>query len=309
MNAKHLLKRLYFSPILGEYFITPLYDFVKRCLPDQIYARLKFKYRFGYKLNISNPVTLNEKIQWLKLYDRTSLHTMCADKYAVREYVKNIIGEKYLVPLVFHTSKIEELIPQNLPDYPIILKTNHSSSRYYIIRNKHEVDWDKIRMDFKKWLNENIYYTRKEWQYKNIKPRVVVEKLLMDSEGSIPNDYKFHCFNGEVKIISIDVGRGSNNHIRNWYFPNWERAPFKWSSVFNGNRTDPSVIEFPPPLGLNKMISLSSQLANNFKYVRIDWYNVGAQVFFGEITFHHDGGFQPILPYEWDVKLGSYIDL
>jgi len=307
MTIIQTLKRIYRTTKIGRYILHPFlitFNFFLRFLSDTYYAKIKFQIRLGYKLNLINPQTLNEKIQWFKLNDRTPLHTLCADKYAVRGYIKEKIGEEYLVPLIFKTKNPNDLKPENLPDFPFIIKTSHSSSRYHIIKDKYFVNWKSVRKDFTKWLKENIYYTRREWQYKNIIPRIIVEKLLLDSNNQIPFDYKFHCFNGEVKMVQVDLYRGSNNHCRNWYYPNWETCPFKWSAVINGHITDPIPHYIKPPEKLNKLISFSTSLSKDFRYARIDWYNIDDKIYFSEITFYHDGGFRPILPPKWDMLLG-----
>lgn len=312
MSFENCIKKFYNSSGFGKFIFFPFmgpYKLYLRVLPDDVFAKRRFKKRFGYKLDLSNPKTLNEKIQWLKLYDRTPLHTICADKLAVRDYVKKIVGEEYLIHLILHTNKPDEITPEKLPDYPIIIKANHSSSCYNIVREKNNANWKSIRRECKRWLKENTYYMRKEWQYKDISPCIVIEKLLMNDDGSIPFDYKIHCFHGVPKMIQVDVGRGSGKHYRNWYNTDWTRAPFKWSSVFHGQVTDPSDEEVDRPQRLDDMLDLSSKLSKNFKYSRIDWYCLKDKIYFGEITFHHDGGFRPIYPEEWDLKLGNYLTL
>lgn len=264
----------------------------------------------GYNLDLDNPKTLNEKINWLKLYDRKDLHTIAADKYRVREFIKEVIGEKYLVPLLYQTNDVTKLKPENLPDISFIIKTNHNSSGGAIIRDKSDADWTKIQKRFTKLLKENYFYSSREWQYKNIKPTIIVEKLLSDKNGKIPFDYKIHCFNGKVRMISVDIDRGSENHYRNWYNSSWEREPFRWSSVKEGGKfTDPSKDDIEKPATFDEMIILSEKLSAHFIYVRVDWYDVDGILYFGELTFHHNGGTRPILPKEWDEKLGSQLIL
>ncbi|WP_275316851.1 ATP-grasp fold amidoligase family protein [Tenacibaculum bernardetii] len=263
----------------------------------------------GYRLDLNNVKTLNEKIQWLKLYDRTPLHTICADKVLVRDYVEEKLGSKYLIPIVNTFRYSNEITPEKLPNYPVIIKTNHDSGSYFIIKDKINQNWIFIKEKLSQSLNNNYYYSGREWQYKNIKPLIIIEKLLIDSDGKIPMDYKLHCFSGKVEYISVDIGRGTDNHCRNWYDKNWNRAPFKWSSISGSNKTDPSKKDVEKPTVLNEMIKCSEVLAKDFAYVRVDWYDLDSKLFFGEITFHHDSGFLPIEPYNWDLKLGNLVDL
>ena len=264
----------------------------------------------GKPLNLTNPRTLNEKINWLKLYDRTPLHTLCADKYSVREYVADKIGESYLVPLYFHTKNPDQIVLENIDQLPCIIKTNHDSGGGIFIHKKDNIDWISIQEKLKRRLKKNYYTKSREWQYKNIEPRIIVEKLLQDQHGNIPLDYKLHCFNGLVRMIQVDMGRGTNNHYRNWYNPKWQREPYKWSSPKGiGKFTDPSDDEVPKPNTLEEMIRLSEILSQPFDYVRVDWYDVDDKLYFGELTFHHDGGTKPIIPEEWDFNLGEELKI
>lgn len=295
-----------------KYFIRKVFNYhwiLHSLLPDSFFIQRNFKKSFGYKLNLANPQTLNEKIQWLKLNDRTPLHTLCADKYNVRKFISDTIGKEFLVPLLFQTYQPNNLIPENVPNLPLIIKANHNSGGTIIVYNKNEIDWSKIRKKCETWLNENHYHYTKEWQYKNIRPCIIIEKLLLDSNGNVPADYKLHCINGKVEMISVDQNRGTSKHSRNWYLPDWQRAPFKWSSYYNNRYTDPLYVDIPKPLVLETLIELSHKIAKYFRYVRIDFYVTNDQIYFGEITFHHDGGYRPIEPSEWDKKLGKKLQL
>ncbi|HDZ03947.1 hypothetical protein LCGC14_0132110 [marine sediment metagenome] len=291
-------------------YINKIYEYILPNISTKVLIKFKFFWHFGYSINLRNPKTLNEKINWLKLNDRSQLHTQCSDKFLVRDYIKHKIGEKYLVPLYFQTKLAEEIIPENLPDEPHIIKTNHDSGGGIFVRDKSKIDWSKVQKQLHTRLGINYYPRSREWQYKNIEPRIIVEKLLEDKNGNIPFDYKVHCFNGRVRMISVDMGRGTDQHYRNWYNTDWEREKFKWSSPKeNGKNTDPSDQDLKKPKTLKEMIRLSELLAKPFKYVRIDWYDVDEVLYFGEITFHHDGGFRPILPKTWDITLGSELEL
>jgi len=311
----YYLKFLYHNTVIGHFLMYPIkrfYNiFILWLLPDKIYIKKKFKASFGYNLNLNEPKTLNEKIQWLKLNDRSPLHTLCADKYLVRDYVRRKIGEKYLVPLILQTTYSSQISQNNLPDYPVIIKTNNDSGTHFFIRNKHDpnIDWIELRNKLQKSLKNNYYRKTKEWQYKNIVPRIIVEKLLLDPKGQIPEDYKVHVINHKVEMISVDLGRGTDKHSRNWYNTLWQKAPFKWSSYYNNKYTDPIDVTIKPPRRLRDMIDLSCILAFPFCYARVDWYEVEGNLYFGEITFHHDGGYAPIIPAEWDKIFGDKLKL
>jgi len=311
MKAEGILKKIYHTIGPVKYIFRKLNRFkwwyYENFLSDESFAQKKFKAGMGYDLDIENPVTLNEKINWLMLYDRTPLHTICADKYAVRAHVADKIGEDYLVPLVYHTDDPNTLTADNLPDIPFIIKTNHNSAGLEIVHDKNKVDWPKVQDKFNALLKQNYFPASRQWQYKNIPPRVVVEELLSDGNGNLPEDYKFHCFNGKVKMISVDKDRNTAIHSRTWHDVNWVRQPYSWSNKRKNGAglTDPLNYDLPKPKALDKMISLSEILAQDFDYVRVDWYNIDGKIYFGELTFHHSGGRCPILPAKWDTKFGN----
>lgn len=310
----NFVKKKYESSEVGYQIIGPLLKFRNflsyNLKSDNKILRERFYKNFNRPINFKDPKTLNEKIIWLKLNDRTSLHTTCADKYEVRKYIREKIGDDFLVPLFFQTYDYNDISSDILPNEPVIIKTNHDSGGGIFVYDKEKVDYHKIRQSLRRRLQVNYYQRSKEWQYKNIKPCVIVEKLLQTKEGKIPLDFKLHCLGGKVRMIQVDIGRGTDNHFRNWYSTNWEREPYKWSSPKgNGKFTDPSDEEIQPPESLQKMIELSEVLAKPFAYVRVDWYDVDGQLYFGEMTFHHDGGNQPIIPKEWDAKLGALVPL
>lgn len=310
----NFLKKIYESSDIGYWVIGPFLKFRSylkyNTKSDKKILRKRFYKNFNRNIDFENPKTLNEKIIWLKLNDRTPLHTLCADKYEVRKYIEKKIGGEYLVPLYFQTYDYRDINSEVLPDEPSIIKTNHDSGGGIFVYDKSTANYHKIRQSLRRRLAVNYYQRSKEWQYKNIKPCVIVEKLLQTKEGYIPLDFKLHCLNAKVRMIQVDIGRGTDNHCRNWYNINWEREPYKWSSPKgNGKFTDPSDEDVPKPESLNKMIELSEVLAEPFAYVRVDWYDVDGQLFFGEMTFHHDGGSKPILPEEWDAKLGALVNL
>ncbi|HEA22210.1 MAG TPA: glycosyl transferase [Pricia antarctica] len=311
---KKFFKKIYrSSPIIKNLFLTGLKlrkYYRIHCLSEEAFTKKKFKEGLGYDLDLENPISLNEKINWLILNDRTPLHTLCADKFKVREHISKKIGSQYLVPLVFHTESASDLSNKNIPDYPVIIKTNHNSFGYEIINNKYDINWDPIREKFQKLLKINYYDASKQWQYKNIKPLIIVEKLLKDSDGNIPKDYKLHCFNGLVRMVSVDINRSKPTHSRSWYNKNWKKEPYSWSNKRRtGGFTDPLQEELEKPASFDLMIKLSEKLAQDFDYVRVDWYNLDGKLYFGELTFHHSGGRCPILPKEWDVKLGEELVL
>lgn len=271
-------------------------------LPDSLYIKMIFKKHLGYSLNLREPKTLNEKLQWLKLYYRKPLLTTCADKIAVRDYIKKIIGEQYLIPLVYSTENPEELIEFDFPSYPFIIKANHDSGGYHIVRNKEEMKIKSIVSDAKKWLKSNHYSKSKEWQYKNIKPQIIVEKLLLDKDGKIPNDIKFTCINGRVEMVHVDSNK-EIKHLRNNYTRDFNPLLINWPEEYSRN----DILSTPESYIIAR--DLAEILAKPFPFVRVDFYLMGSKIFFGELTFHPTSGFGRFSPSYYDYKYGSKLKL
>ena len=266
-----------------------------------------YKEIFGRDLNLDNPVTLNEKMQWLKLYNHQDFHTIVADKYAAREWLSDRFGSEYLVPLLFSTTDYRDVRIENIPSIPCIVKANNGCGSYFIVRDKNMVDWNEIQRECRRWLATNYYYASQEWQYKNIKPRIIIEKLLLTKEGRIPNDYKLHFINGELEFIYCSVDREGGNY-RNIYNSDWEPLEFIWiaPSKMRDSIRGP---EIRKPASFEKMVEIGSQIAKEFPYVRVDFYDVDGILYYGEVTLHHGGGFDVFIPQEMDTYYGNKLDL
>ncbi|MCT7621499.1 ATP-grasp fold amidoligase family protein [Aliarcobacter butzleri] len=284
---KNLLKKL-------KYYIR------YKLIPDEKYIKYKFKKRFGYDLPVKNPISINEKIQWLKLNDRTPLHTKCADKYLVREYIAEKIGKEYLVPLVFETTNIKFICKENLPDYPVVIKVNHSRG-VFLIKDKNNINFKKIQKKLKQELSNNFYYRTREWQYKNIKPRIIIEKMLIDNDnGTLPFDYKFWCMNGIVQMVQVDSGE-YGKHVITFFDKFWNLLPFKKNYPVEKNLKKPELFE--------KMVNISEKLSKEFSFVRVDLYTINNKIYFGELTFHPESGFGKFYPEKADIELGNKLRL
>lgn len=285
-----------------------IYRFVKyERFSDEVYLKKMFFKRQGRELNLDNPSSLNEKIQWLKLNDRKPEYSTFADKYEVRSYITMELGDTYLIPLVMETTNPEDLCPEKLPDYPFIVKANHDSGSYLIVKDKQNVDWEKLRVDCRFWLSRNYYKVDREYQYKNIKPRILVEKLLLTTSGRIPFDYKINLINGRVEFIYTSIDREGSNK-RNIYDRNWNPLLFTWAPK-EKDIANLRGAEIKKPACMDEMIRLAEKIGKGFPYIRIDFYDVDGKVYFGEITQHHGGGFDQIRPLEWDYKWGEMVKL
>ncbi|MFC4097906.1 ATP-grasp fold amidoligase family protein [Euzebyella saccharophila] len=293
-------RNLYYNTRLGKILIFPLLKLRNVIIPETILIKTRFKRSLGYSLNLTKPTTYNEKLQWLKVNDRSDLHIKCADKYMVRSYIESNIGKKYLIPLVYQTLDANEITSSILPEYPFIVKTNHDSGGVWVIRDKSKIDLADLKKEWKKNLKKNYDSGKGEWQYKQIQPRLVIEKLLLDKNNEIPSDFKFHCLNGKVAFIQVDLNRATN-HKRNLYDPKWNLLPFtiRYSNGINIER----------PKSLDKMIAIAEKLAKDFICVRVDLYLVMGKIYFGELTFHPGAGFDKFTPMEWDYKFGKMLQL
>jgi hypothetical protein len=309
------LRRVFFEVFYRHFFkeiFKPLYwrlassfaRSVVKFTPTKIYIKRRFKREFGYKLNLSNPKTLNEKIQWKKIFDHRALYVVCSDKYLVRNYVALRVGEKYLIPMHVATTASEEIFVKNLPK-SFIIKSSHASGHVILVKNLHKCDKKEIYLTCKKWLKTNYFKLKKEWQYKYINPRIIIEKYLQDEKGQSPNDYKFHCFYGKVAFIQIDVDRFTA-HKRSYYDASWSKLPFQFCKKKDGYPIFES-LEIQKPSTLAEMISVAEKLSKDFDYVRIDLYEVNGNVYFGEITFSHGSGFEVFFPQEYDKYYGEML--
>lgn len=276
---------------------------------DEAIIKKMFRSSFGREINLQNPITLNEKMSWLKLNVHDPFHTIVADKYKVRKYIADTFGEEYLIPILYQTEDYRDIKPENIPDTNCIMKTTHGCGGHQIFRGntKYEIDYNLLREKFRHNLAVNYYGLTREWQYKNIKPRIIIEKLLETKDGKIPNDYKLHFINGEFQFIYISYDREGIND-RCIYDRNWNRMPFMWVGR-QSYRPTMNTTEVLKPSTFEKMIELGSIVAKRFKLVRVDFYDVDGKLYFGEITLHHGSGGDTFFPEEYDTIYGNKLKL
>ena len=275
---------------------------------DERAVREAYESILGKPLNLDSPVTMNEKLQWLKLYDHNPLYTVLSDKYAAREYIARNVGAEYLVPLLFSTTDYRDIVKDNIPEGHCIVKASHDSGHYEIIRDRDAVDYGRLREKCRHWLSMNYYYVWREWQYKDIRPRrILVERLLETREGKIPNDYKLHFINGEFQFIYVSYDREGIND-RCLYDAGWNRMPFVWVP---GSKYRPGLntSDVPMPSTFFEMLRIGKEIARNMKYVRVDFYDVDGRLYMGEITLSHGSGFDSFFPEEYDRIYGEKLKL
>jgi hypothetical protein len=298
---KGVLKSLYWR--LASFVARSVAKFT----PTKMHIKRRFKREFGYKLNLSNPKTFNEKIQWKKIYDHDSLYTRCADKYLVRDYVAERIGHEFLIPML-HATKDPHTIYDHILPPAVVLKSNNASGQIYFTKDFQREDKEKILKMCKQWLKRDYAREKKEWQYKDIEPRILVEEYLFDEHGNAPLDFRFHCFGGCVEFIQVDRDT-FGNHKRAYFDSDWNKLPFIYCQ-YDGNRPRFGELDFvKKPTQLKQMLDIAQELSTDFDYVRIDLYQPKERVFFGEMTFFDAGGFKHFEPRKWADYYGQKINL
>lgn len=259
-----------------------------------------FEKQLGYSLNLDAPKTFNEKLQWLKVNYRDPIMTECADKVAVRDRITKEIGEGYLIDVYGVYNSVEEIDVSKLPK-EFVLKPNHSSGRVIICKDKNAENWKENFKLLKKWVKENYYYQNGEWVYKDIKPKIICEKLLDDNII----DYKFYCFNGRPEFLYLSQGLGESHKTARMNF-----IDLKWNKTqYQRTDFDEFILLPKKPENFNQMIMISQLLSKRFPFVRVDLFEVEGKIFFSELTFFPGNGMMPFEPIEWDRKLGDMLDL
>ena len=276
---------------------------IRNITPARWYITQRYYECFRNKPDFKNPVTFNEKLQWLKVYNRKPEYTMMADKYAVREYVAKTIGKEYLIPLVGGPWKSFERIDFNsLPD-KFVLKCTHDCASAIVCDGKKDFNISDARKKLSKSLKYNFYYYGREWPYKKILPQIIAEKYISDERGDELKDYKFMCFNGKVKCVFVCSERHSEDGLKVTIFNrDWRELPFE-------RRCPKSSSKIDQPKYLTKMIELSERLAQKNIFIRSDFYEVNDRIYFGEITFFPGSGFENFIPEKYDEILGSWLKL
>lgn len=270
-------------------------------LPDKTYLKAVFKAETGYELDLNHPQTYNEKLQWIKLYDRKPEYVIYADKYKVREHIANTIGADHLIPLIGMYKRAEGIPWQDLPNR-FVLKCNHASGTNIICKNKADLDIASAEKKLNTWLKKNAYWGAREWCYKDIEPCIICEEFIETADGNTPDDYKFMCFNGIPRLIQVHHDR-YGNHTLDYYTPEWKKADLQRIDA----NISTKIVERPEKL--DEMLSIVERLSKDMYYARIDLYYVSGRIYFGEITLYPTGGFSTFTRHEDDLLLGSYIKL
>jgi hypothetical protein len=304
---KQFIKKLYYNTRIGYWIISIpkyFYDLVRYkllpLLPEKMYLRIIFKRHLGYKLDLKNPKTYNEKLQWLKLNDRKFEYTQMVDKYEVRKYVADRIGEKHLIPLLGVWNTFDMINFDKLPD-KFVLKCTHDSGSVYICDYKQKFDIKEVQKKINKALKRNYYYRWKEWPYKNVKPRIIAEQFMVDESGKELKDYKFFCFYGVPELFFVATDRPFDTRF-DFYDMEFNHLPFEQGHPW-------ATKKIVKPKGFNRMVEIAAKLSQNIPHVRVDLYDINGEIYFGELTFTHYSGMVPFKPEIWDKILGDKLKL
>lgn len=276
------------------------HKYIHRLMPAKYYIKVRWYQTMGYELDLKNPKTFNEKLQWLKLYDRNPLYPLLVDKYEVKKWISEKIGAEYVIPTLSVYNSADEIDIDSLPN-EFVLKCTHDSGSTIICKDKSAFDIESAKKKLSDRLRYNYYWNAREWPYYDVKPRIIAEPLLHNVEDEILLDYKYFCFHGKsyFMYISNDASHDARTTFFNMSF---ERLNMRMKAP-NSDITPPKPVHFI------EMERLANILSTNIPHVRVDFYSTGSQIYVGEMTLYHCGGFQPIYPTEWEHKLGQLIHI
>ena len=273
-----------------------------RWMSDEAFIKKQFKYSMGYELDLENPVTFNEKIQWLKLHDRKPIYTTMVDKYDAKEYVASIIGKEYIIPTLGVWNHFDEIDFNLLPNQ-FVIKCTHDSGGLAICKNKEQFDYKAAKNKIEKCLSRKYFYIHREWPYKNVKPRIIAEQYMEDHTTGELRDYKFFCFGGVARCFKVDFDRFIEHHA-NYFDADGNLLPF---GELNYPPKPEKEISFPE--SFPEMKALAEKLSYTQPFLRADFYDIDGHVYFGELTFYPASGFGKFTDDKWDRKLGEWIQL
>lgn len=275
---------------------------IKKYIPDKIFLKYLYYKRMDKKIDLTCPQTFNEKLQWLKLYDRSPEYTKMVDKYEAKKYVADIIGEEYIIPTLGVWNKFEDIDFNQLPNQ-FVLKCTHDSGGLVICKDKAKLNIEDAKKKINKSLKRNYYYSGREWPYKNVKPRIIAERYMQNKNDEDLKDYKFFCFNGEPKIILVCSERfSSSNMCETWFDENWNCL-----DIIEANHRINKKIK--KPVNFSPMMEFSKKLSKNIPFIRVDFYEIDGKIYFGELTFFPAAGFEKFEPEKWNRRLGNMLEL
>lgn len=275
---------------------------IKKIIPDTVkaayYSSFGYKEKFGHFPNIFNPSTFSEKIQKSKVFDRDARIPIRQDKVLVKDIITQKLGADYVIPTLWHGTELPPRQERNWP-MPFVIKANHGCGWNIFVRNEAECNWDEIEKKCANWMSQIYGRTYGEWLYSQIKPQLLVESYISEV-ASLPLDYKLWVFSGKVKLIQVIAGRGTSDIRQFFYDENWVRQPFTGCAIPDAPEN------ILPPESLSKMMAAAVTLAEDFAFVRVDFYEVNKQPLFGEMTFYPASGFSPFNPIIYEKHVGAF---
>ena len=279
-------------------------------LDDKEYVERLFKSKLHYPLDLNSPKTYSEKLQWLKLYDRKPEYTTMVDKYAAKKYVADIVGEEYIIPTLGVWDSFDDIDFDALPD-KFVLKTTHDSGGVAICTDKSSFDRQRAKEKIEKSLKNDFYLRSREWPYKDVPHRIIAEKFIGDVEGRNLKDYKIYCFNGEPKALLVVSDRNDPTTCPKYdYFDiDFNPLPYTMKGGYYVKPHPHSTRPVVRPERFDEMLAIAKKLSKGLPHARIDLYNVDGKVYFGEVTFFPNGGFDYFIPNEWDKIIGDWLTL
>lgn len=271
-------------------------------IPDKLFLKFVFRLYKGKKLNLDNPITMDEKLQWLKLYNRNPKYQKMVDKCDSKKYVEQIIGENYIIPTLGVWDKFDDIDFDNLPNQ-FVLKCTHDSGSVAICKAKSTFDYENAKKKLQRGQKRNIFWHTREWPYKNLPPRIIAEKYMTDKSGGLV-DYKFYCFDGYVDCVLVCIDRHLKDTKFYFFDKDWN---LKRLNVRGKNA--PADFTLPKPECIDEMFEIASKLSKGMPFIRVDLYEINGQIYFGELTFFPDSGFDPNRLPESDLYFGNLINL
>ncbi|MCO8300252.1 ATP-grasp fold amidoligase family protein [Limosilactobacillus fermentum] len=271
-------------------------------MSDEQFLKKEYYLAMGKPLNLDNPQTFNEKLQWLKIHNRKPEYTTMVDKYAAKQYVADKIGSQYIIPTLGVWDHFDDIDFDALPDQ-FVLKCTHDSGGLVICKDKSRLDKKAAKRKIEYYLRRKYYYVHREWPYKDVKPRIIAEKYMTNGSSEELSDYKFYCFDGAVEFVMINSDRNSDKPTKADYFD----RDFNWLDFTWGYQH--AEIRPQKPKEFDEMLEIAEKLAKGLPHIRVDFYDCNGQIYFGELTFFDGSGFDKIEPLEWDYKIGKMLKL
>lgn len=283
--------------VLSKIYHAVLMSLVKN---DETYIKWDYLWGMGHFPDLENPKTYNEKLCWLKIHARKSEYTKLVDKYDAKEYVKGIIGEDHIIPSYGVWDKFEDIDFDQLPKQ-FVLKTTHDSGWVVICKDKAKFSKKAAKKKVDESMKRSLFYIHREYPYKDLKPRIIIEKLMVEEGCDSLKDYKFFCFDGKVKMLFIATDRPVDTRF-DFFDRDFNHLPFR-----QGHPLASKPIEKPERF--EEMIKIAEKLSKGIPHVRVDLYNINGKIYFGELTFFHFGGIVPFKPSKWDYEIGKWLTL